>query len=125
MALVKVKTKFITSCSINKNTKIIGMYVFSTCSLTSVAIPTGASSIGESTFSNCSSLASVTIPESMTSIGENAFLYCISLTSITYNGTMEQWDAVAKHDSWDANTGDYTIHCTDGDITKTKLSTDA
>lgn len=125
LALVKVKTKFITSCSINKNTKIIGMYVFSTCSLTSVAIPTGVSSIGESTFSNCSSLASVTIPESVTSIGENAFLYCISLTSITYNGTMEQWDAVAKHDSWDANTGDYTIHCTDGDITKTKLPTDA
>ena len=125
LALVKVKTKFITSCSINKNTKIIGMYVFSTCSLTSVAIPTGVSSIGESTFSNCSSLASVTIPESVTSIGENAFLYCISLTSITYNGTMEQWDAVAKHDSWDANTGDYTVHCTDGDITKTKLSTDA
>ena len=125
LALVKVKTKFITSCSINKNTKIIGMYVFSTCSLTSVAIPTGVSSIGESTFSNCSSLASVTIPESVTSIGENAFLYCISLTSITYNGTMEQWDAVAKHDSWDANTGDYTIHCTDGNITKTKLPTDA
>ena len=125
LALVKVKTKFITSCSINKNTKIIGMYVFSTCSLTSVAIPTGVPSIGESTFSNCSSLASVTIPESVTSIGENAFLYCISLTSITYNGTMEQWDAVAKHDSWDANTGDYTIHCTDGDITKTKLPTDA
>jgi len=61
----------------------------------------------------------------VSSIGKHAFLYCTSLTSITYNGTMAQWDAVAKHDSWDANTGDYTVHCTDGDITKTKLSTEA
>ena len=125
LALVKVKTKFITSCSINKNTKIIGMYVFSTCSLTSVAIPAGVTRIDYMAFSSCASLTSVTIPESVSSIGKHAFLYCTSLTSITYNGTMEQWDAVAKHDSWDTNTGDYTIHCTDGDITKTKLSTEA
>jgi hypothetical protein len=100
--------------------------VFSGCiSLTSIAIPAGVTRIDYMAFSSCTSLTSVTIPESVSSIGKHAFLYCTSLTSITYNGTMEQWDAVAKHDSWDTNTGDYTIHCTDGDITKTKLSTDA
>ena len=40
-------------------------------------------SIGNSAFSNCSSLTSVTIPHSVTSIGGSAFASCYSLTSVT------------------------------------------
>ena len=39
--------------------------------------------IGESAFSDCSSLAGVTIPDSVTNIGNYAFTGCSSLTSIT------------------------------------------
>lgn len=40
-------------------------------------------SIGESAFSDCSSLTSITIPNSVTSIGELAFWHCIYLKEIT------------------------------------------
>ena len=50
--------------------------------LTSVTIPGGVTSIGTSTFQDCTALTSVTIPSSVTSIGDNAFYNCISLTSI-------------------------------------------
>jgi len=39
--------------------------------------------IGEFTFSNCSSLTSVTIPDRVTSIGNYAFNSCTGLTSVT------------------------------------------
>ena len=48
-----------------------------------IEIGTDVSSIGNSAFNNCSSLASITIPDSVTSIGNNVFYYCYSLSSIT------------------------------------------
>ena len=49
---------------------------------TSVTIPNSVTSIGNSTFRNCSRLTSVTIPNSVTSIGYNAFYNCESLKVI-------------------------------------------
>ena len=51
-------------------------------SIQSVVISDGVASIGNYTFSDCSSLTSITIPNSVTSIGDYAFYYCRSLTSI-------------------------------------------
>ena len=48
-----------------------------------VVIGEGVTSIGDSSFGNCTSLASITIPDSVTSIGNNAFFKCTSLASIT------------------------------------------
>ncbi len=50
--------------------------------LNSFKIPNGVTSIGDLTFSNCSSLTSITIPDTVTSIGRQPFQYCSSLTSI-------------------------------------------
>ena len=49
-------------------------------SLTSITIPDGVKSIGDSTFYGCSSLKSIEIPDSVTSIGEGAFYNCENLT---------------------------------------------
>ncbi len=69
---------------INDGVTIIGDSAFSDCSsLTSVTIPDGVTSIGDSTFSGCSALTSITIPESVTIIEPNAFENCSSLNSIT------------------------------------------
>ena len=58
----------------------IGNSAFSWCSsLASITIPEGVTSIGESAFLQCSSLVSITIPHSVTSIGDYAFLSCWNL----------------------------------------------
>ncbi len=58
--------------------------------MTSITIPNSVTTIGDSAFSDCSSLTSVTIPDSATEIGSSAFLSCTSLTSVTIpNGVTE------------------------------------
>ena len=57
---------------------IFGDNFFSGCSsLTSVAIPSGVTSIESYAFSGCSSLTSVTIPSSVTEIESGTFSGCI------------------------------------------------
>ncbi len=51
--------------------------------ITSVSLPNGLTSIGDSAFTGCSSLTKVTIPNSVINIGDFAFSDCSSLTSIT------------------------------------------
>ena len=47
------------------------------------------------------------------------------MTEIIYNETTEQWQELAKnfHSDWDQNTGEYTVYCTDGMITKNGVET--
>lgn len=85
---------------------------------TTSSIPQEVTKIGHGAFRWLKSLTNITIPNSITSIGSAAFWGCHSLESITFEGTIAQWDAVYKDDSWDTYAGSYTIHCTDGDITK-------
>ena len=86
--------------------------------LTSITIPNGVMRIGFGAFVDCEALASITIPASVTTIEPWVFVGCSALTSIHYQGTVEQWEAIDKGDWWDHQTGDYTIYCTDGEITK-------
>ena len=61
----------------------IGNSTFDDCSgLTSVTIGNSVTSIGYGAFSGCEGLTSITIPNSVTSIGERAFSYCYGLESI-------------------------------------------
>jgi len=50
--------------------------------LTTIDIPDGVTSIGNDTFSRCSSLTTIDIPASVTSIGNRTFQYCFSLATI-------------------------------------------
>ena len=97
----------------------IGNYAFYSCErITSIEIPSSVTRIGRGAFSRCERLTSIEILSSVTSIEIDAFNGCESLTSITYKGTKAQWNQLEKGIRWNNATGDYTIHCTDGDIKK-------
>ncbi len=99
-------------------TSIGNLAFFGYSGLTSITISDSVTSIGSFAFWFCSGLTSITIPNSVTSIGEGAFQDCNSLTNITFNSTKAQWKAIEKGTDWNKNTGNFTIHCTDGDLDK-------
>lgn len=109
----------LTSVTISNSVTSIGSSAFYNCTgLTSVTIGNSVTSIGGLAFSGCRGLTSVTIGNSVTSVGGWAFKNCSSLTSINFNGTKDKWNAIDKGSSWNVGTGDYTIYCSDGNISK-------
>lgn len=100
----------------NSVMKISDGAFFYCSALTSVIIPDSVTSIEMFAFSQCYSLTSITIPNSITSIGNCIFQYCTALTSITFEGTIEQWNTIAKGPNWNLNASVTTIHCSNGDI---------
>ena len=125
----------ITSVTIPNSVTSIGEHAFQNCPIETATIPalaansirnsaltsviiTGGTTIDQYAFASCTSLTNITIPNSVERIWWYAIRGCYSLTSITYQGTMSQWEAIDKG-MWDyPETGDYVVHCTDGDIPK-------
>ena len=69
-------------------------------------------------FADSTSLKTLIIPSTVGKI-YNAFCCdCTSLTSFCFEGTIDQWNSIEKNSIWHAYTNDYTIYCTDGEITK-------
>lgn len=61
----------------------MGDGTFTSCtSLTSINIPIGITSIGNYAFAGCSNLTSIFIPDNVTNINDSAFIQCSSLTNI-------------------------------------------
>ena len=99
----------------------IGDSAFYGCKgLTSISIPSGVTSIDDYAFAYCISLTSITIPSGVTSIGNHAFSWCTGLTRITFGGTKAQWSAIKRHLFWNWGTGNYTVTCTDGTLSKSQ-----
>ncbi len=79
-------------------------------------------SIGDNAFNNNRTMSSVEIPSSVKSIGAGAFADCGNLMRITFGGTKAEWNAITKGADWDSNTGNYTVYCSDGTITKAEMA---
>ncbi|MCQ2387318.1 MAG: leucine-rich repeat domain-containing protein [Clostridia bacterium] len=104
--------------TIGDNVRYIGGSSFANCvALQQFAIPKSITKIGFAMFSNCSSLQSVSISDNLIEIEYDVFSDCSSLTSIIYSGTMAQWKAIEKHNSWKNNIpASCKVHCADDNI---------
>ena len=101
--------------------KSIGDFAFAECTdLTSITIPDSVTNIGDLAFYGCTGLTSVAIDNGVTSVGIDVFGDCDKLTRIDFNGTKAQWKAIKKGNNWSGNTGDFTVFCTDGTLSKSE-----
>ncbi len=103
---------------IGKGLKTIGFDAFGGCtSLTGIKLPEGVETIDHNAFNDCTGLISINIPASVTSLKISAFKDCSSLKTINFGGTKADWESLAGT-VWADGAGNYTVYCTDGELTK-------
>lgn len=95
----------------------VGEFAFGLSKYKEIILPDGLTAIGAYMFAD-SFVERVTVPSGVVRIGESAFSGCEYLKSIVFKGTKEQWTAIEKDEEWYPTSGEYTVHCTDGDITE-------
>ena len=87
-------------------------------SLTKAYIGSGVT-YADSIFEGCVSLKEITFGALIKGFYYTSFNDCVSLETINFPGTKEQWLGILPLDStWDLNTGDYIVKCTDGTVDK-------
>ena len=66
-------------------------------------------------FTGCYALKSIVLPSGLQEL-ETFALSESGLQSITYEGTTEQWDAIAKGQNWNKAISATVVHCLNGDV---------
>jgi hypothetical protein len=82
---------------------------------TTVTVPDGITVIADEAFKYNSEITSLTLPASIIAIGNEAF-YSTKFTSITFEGTVEQWESISRHEYWKARSEITRVVCTNGSI---------
>lgn len=109
----------LTSITFGNGLTSISAYAFDGCSkLTEIVIPESYTTIGFRAFAKCTGLTTVTIHAGVTNFNNYMFESCGSLTTINYQGTFAQWKKIVKVSSCKSGTGEFTVICTDGEISK-------
>lgn len=84
----------ITSVTIPSGVVSIGNSAFENCkALKEVAIPSGVTTIGSAAFGNCDALTEIEIPDSVTSIGWSAFGQCAGLQKVKLGNGVAKLEA--------------------------------
>jgi hypothetical protein len=118
----------------------IGAYAFASCtSLRSVVLPRSLTAIGVRCFNNCKNLPEITVPENTEYIAAYAFDGCSALEAFNvkskiidlheciindaasikefrFEGALNEWHDLKKHENWLGNASNFTVICTDGEI---------
>ena len=102
----------ITEIVIPDSVKVIGSGAFGDCyALKEITIPYGVEVIEYYTFEYCTSLERVYLPSSIKEIRSLVIQCCSAFQGIEFDGTVDEWNAISKHSTWDYDVGDYTINC--------------
>ena len=84
----------------------------------SYKIPFGTTWIEGGSFGFNEFIHELYIPKSVSYIYGGILYNSINLTTIRYRGTVGEWNGIEKDRVWDEGSAEYTIYCTDGQITK-------
>ncbi|MCH5155039.1 MAG: leucine-rich repeat domain-containing protein [Clostridiales bacterium] len=84
-----------------------------------LVIPDSVTEIGSEAFYG-SDLTSIKMGVNVTKIGEYAFGYNNDLTSIEFDGSKEEWAAITKEADWKYETGEFTVTCNNGTLSKSE-----
>lgn len=106
--------KSIDNCLIDITTKMLVVG----CKASKIPTDGSVTILGNGALCSCSELTNLLIPKSIERLESYALQSCVKLTDIYYEGSKSEWSAIVKEAYWDDNTGNYTIHCSDGDIKK-------
>lgn len=139
-SVIEIKNKAFYDCISLKELEFsdtmdkLGEYAFYNCdSLEVVTLTENISSIGKYCFAECNTLDTVYFNIKYCKIPlDRTFVGCNSLASIEYGGTIEEWNKVretyevVRNENgiivagiyWDDETGEYSVNCTNGTITK-------
>ena len=111
-------TKSIDGFIIPNNIVDIRERAFYETDLTEIVIPEGVQSIYTVAFARCKDLLFVTIPHSIEFIDRAVFTGCESLAEVRYNGTIEEWNKIDRHDKWLSVSGVLTakLICKNGEL---------
>lgn len=102
----------LTGINISDTVTIIGANAFLNCSgLTDITIPNTVKTIYDSAFENCSSLRSIKIGNGVKFLRNHVFYNCTNLTEIQFAGSVEQWNNIAKNQSWCDGMSISQIYC--------------
>ena len=83
--------------------------------MASVQLPSSLRYIGDYAFYACSKELEPILPADLAYIGEGIFEQC-RMERVYYQGTMEQWEAIPKHEEWISRYDNYTLICADGEL---------
>ena len=94
-----------------------------TCTDTQIIIPEiynglPVTRISAFAFESITTITSFYIPNTISHIETFAFSDCTNLTYIEYDGTTTAWLSISKGFEWKFNTGNFTVKCTDGTLSK-------
>jgi len=106
---------------VNSVLTLIDAYAFFDCSsIKTISLPAGIKNIGIYAFYGCRALETLTFEEysKLDSLEEGAFSTCESLVVINFGETTTRWESVKKGTVWNVFTGEYIVHCTNGDAEK-------
>ncbi len=125
--LTMIDSEAFKGCAIEKieipaGVKELGA-AFSECEkLTSVTLPEGFERFVGHTFAGCAALESINLPASLNHLGFFTFKNCAALKELNFGGTVSEWNAVYKQESWNDDAAFVSVNCSDGEV---KLYSDA
>lgn len=107
-----------TSIELPNSVRTLNGFAFANCkNVTTLVLPSNIDTLNPAVFMGMRSLTEITIPSSVTSIREYALLACYNLVCVEYEGTVEEWNAIAKNTYWAGYPNEYSIICSDGEVT--------